>query len=315
VDAPTYRPGVIERKVSILTLGLLAGFSLSLAAQTGLPRLNAGEEPHFCSVIVTRPGDNRAPTDAELLDAYNAQARLIHTLHMEAIMRASAAKGYGMGEKPREITISLDFAQPGFLRVTGVIPFISERGFELSSDGREFRLLVPDHGKRVLIVGPVDAPSQQRDQREDLRPQTLIDALGWQEARLRSGAPLEGQPNMRELKVTLPPGRKGPRSASITFDLVHREVESLRVYDATGNLTAETHYSDWQEVGAAPGNPPEGCLPKHLQLLQPDRHYEINLRAYATTLNPQIPQSSFRLEAPAGISTVHLDGAGNVLRH
>jgi hypothetical protein len=315
VDAQTYRPGAVERGFSILILALLAFLSLPLAAQTGLPRPSAGAEPHFCSVVATRPGDNRPPTDAELLDAYNAQARLVRSLRIEAVMRATAAKGYGMGEKPREITVSLDFAQPEFLRVTGVIPFMSARGFELTSDGGEFHLLVPDHGKRLLIVGPFDAPVQLQDLPEQLHPQALTDALHWQEAQLQSGAAIGGQPNLRELKVTLPPGRKGPRTASITFDLVHREVESLKVYDATGHLTAETHYADWQEVGAPPGNSAKGCLPKHLQLLQPDQHYEISLLAYATTLNPQIPQSSFRLAAPAGISIVHLDESGNVLRH
>jgi len=231
------------------------------------------------------------------------------------MLRATAAKQYGMGDKAREVPVSLDFAQPSFLRVTGAIPFMSSRGFEFTSDGREFRLLAPDHGKRVLIVGPVDAPAQMQDQRQDLRPQPLIDALRWQEAQLRSGAAVKGQPNVRELEITLPPGHNGSRTGRIKFDLVHREIDSLAMYDAAGRLVSEVSYSDWQEVGASPGHPAEGCLPKHIRLVQPDQHYEISLRAYQTVLNPQIPRASFHLVAPRGIATVSLDESGKVLHH
>jgi hypothetical protein len=298
----------------LIFLGLLGVASEQLAAQVGF-RLNAGTEPRFCSLVQPSPGNNRTPTDAEIVGAYNAQARMARSLHMEAMMRAAAATAYGMGDKAREIPVSIDFAQPDFLRVTGALPFVSSRGFEFTSDGREFRLLVPDHGKRILVVGPVDAPAQMQDQREDLRPQPLIDALRWQEGQLRSGAAANGQANIRELEITLPPSRKGPRTGRIRFDLVHREIDSLAVYDADGRLVSEISYSDWQEIGASPGHPAEACLPKHIRLVQPDRHYEISLRAYQTVLNPQIPRASFHLIAPKGISTVSLDESGKILHH
>jgi hypothetical protein len=126
---------------------------------------------------------------------------------------------------------------------------------------------------------------------------------------------VKGQPNLRELEIVLPASRKGPRTGRIRFDLVHREIDSLAVYDATGRLVSEITYSDWQEVGVSPGHPAEGCLPKHIRLVQPDQHYEISLRAYQTQLNPQIPRASFHLIAPRGISTVSLDESGKVLHH
>lgn len=78
----------------------------------------------------------------------------------------------------------LSFLAPDFLRLTGEIPFSGRRSFDLASDGRELRLLVPDGKFMRFLVGPVDAPATSKNPRENLRPRPLVDALHWVAATL-----------------------------------------------------------------------------------------------------------------------------------
>jgi hypothetical protein len=73
----------------------------------------------------------------------------------------------------------LSFLAPNSLGMTGEIPLSGRRTFDLASDGREFRLLVPDGKFMRFLVGPVGAPANSPNPRENLRPQPLIDAFYW----------------------------------------------------------------------------------------------------------------------------------------
>ncbi|MGA2252435.1 hypothetical protein [Terracidiphilus sp.] len=288
---------------------------LRLIAQAGVSPLDPSHQPRFCSLLNPRSNPAGRVDDSALINAYNLQAHLIRSLRLIAVVRGKAGKEYGVGERPRELPAVIDFVQPDLVHVTGGVPFLGSREFEMASDGHEFRLLVPQNGKKTFLVGPIDAPVKSQNARDDLRPEPLINALHWQEGRLIAGARLQGvhDANLRELKVDLLYSKAPGRTAKIEFDLLHGQVDSVETYDAAGQLVSKTSYSDWQEAANSASSPSQGCLPHRIEFLQPKQDYEVTLRVSHIALNPEIPRANFHPAPPRGIPVVHLDKSGRAI--
>ena len=282
---------------------------LRLVAQLGASPSSLSHEPRFCSLLGPQSNQANHFDDVALLSAYNRQASSIHSLHLVARVHGGDDGENAFGDQPQEIPAVIDFVDPDLIRATVVASFAGSRRFEMASDGREIRLLVPRDGKTVFLVGPVDAPVQLVGQTVNINLQSFIDALRWPEGKLIAGEQPQGSPdsNTRKLKVDLSPGRTGAHSAQIEFDLLHGQVNSVAVYDSAGQLISKARYSDWQEVVTSPASPSQGCFPRRIEFVQPKQNYEIALRVSQITLNPEIPQSYFRPSPPRGIPVVRLD--------
>ena len=183
----------------------------------------------------------------------------------------------------------------------------------MTSDGREFSLLVPEDEKKVFLTGPADAPAKSKVPRENLRPQPFLDALRWQEGRLRVGSERSGNAGTRVMEIELPPSRSGARTAKVEFDLLSGVVNSLAAYGEAGQLIYEAQYRQWEEMKTASEKGAGGCFPRGIHLVRPDDDYELNLRITQVSLNPDVPLSTFRPSPPRGIPVVRLDGQGNII--
>jgi len=120
------------------------------------------------------------------------------SVQLRPIPVVSAKGGLEFGSKMRDSRPSpaiLTFRAPHCCALTGVVPFSARRTFDIASDGREFRLLVPDGKIMRFFVGPVDAPPISSNPRENLRPKPIVDALHWFPAKLVSAAALGGSGN------------------------------------------------------------------------------------------------------------------------
>jgi outer membrane lipoprotein-sorting protein len=287
--------------------------STRLVGQAAPTPAIASPEQSSCSLFNPLPKQTNANDSAVLLAAYNSQVHLIRSLHVAALVRGKSGKEYGIGDQSRELPAIIDLLKPNLLRMTGALSPTSSRGFEMTSDGIEFRLLVPEEGKKTFLVGPVDAPPHSQHPRENLRPQPLIDALSWEEAALRATAksgPGRGT-GTQTLEVDLPPDRSGPITGRIDFDLRGGVVDSLSTYDSSGRLVSELTYRDWRMMSVYPDGTPTGCFPRRIHLVRRDGDYEIELHITEIALNPQIPMSKFRSSPPRGIPIVHVDLLGN----
>jgi hypothetical protein len=141
--------------------------------------IRAPEGVTFCSMPGIAPASERSLSDADLLASYNSQAGLIQTVQGSVVVRAKG--GPELGSKVRDSRPSpaiLSFRAPASLRMTGVVPFSARRTFDIASDGREFRLLVPDGKIMRFFVGPVDAPPVSSNPRENLRAQPFLTVGG-----------------------------------------------------------------------------------------------------------------------------------------
>jgi hypothetical protein len=290
---------------------ILAGMGcLTLTAQPPSAPPTSGAVPVACSIPGWAFAENSDPET--LLAAYNAQVHQIRSLYVVAFVRGRSGREYGIGDEKREIPAIINFERPDLIRVTGVLPFVSSRGFEMASDGHEFRLLVPEDGKKVFLVGPVDAPANSPKPRENLRPQPFMDAIRWQEGSMRAVPQTQkafGE-SARTLEVDLPPSHNEAVHAKVDFDLLHGVVSSLATYDSVGHLLYRAQYADWQRVERSPQESSEGCFPRTIRFEQPKQNYELELRIREVFLNPKIPMNDFRPSPPRGTPVVHIDLSG-----
>jgi outer membrane lipoprotein-sorting protein len=265
---------------------------------------------HTCS-LPNLPGNaHQRPTDEDLLGAYNAQASLLQTLEATVMLRGSGGSAFGKhASDSRGAPAMLSFRAPGWLRITGVIPFSAQRSFDLSSDGREFRLLVPDGKRMRFYVGPVDAPTTSQNPRENLRPQPLIHALHWARATLSGSVSSKqaGSPDARTITVGLLGAQNdSARSAEIAYDLRNGTVTGLVIRDASGLAVSEIHYADWREVTNGGSAPSPFCFPRRMTVNQPREGIQLEMKLVAITVNPRIPPSKFQLTPPAGLPVKRL---------
>jgi hypothetical protein len=303
--------------VALLSIvGLCAG-GAGVVAQAIPTSAAASTEPRACSLFSPQPAPANLDDRARLLAVYNAQVHLIRSLHVLALVRGKSGKEYGIGDQPRELPAVIDFVRPNLLHMTGALSPTSSRGFEMTSDGQEFRLLIPEEGKKTFLVGPVDAPARSQRPRENLRPQPLLDALSWEEGSLRAtaGQGTAAGADRQTLEVDLPAGRSGPVTGKIEFDLRSGVVDSLLTYDSSGRVVSELTYRDWRKMSVYPDGAPAGCFPRLIHLIGRDGDYELDLHITEIALNPQIPLARFRPSPPRGIPIVRVDLLGNSAAH
>jgi len=262
-----------------------------------------------CSLLDAQSDQGNAQNDSALISAYNLHAHLIRSLHIDAIMQVKAGMEYGIGDQPIEVSAVIDSAVPNLMRLRIMLPMSGGNGFEMVSDGSEFSLLLPIQGRKVLLTGPLGEQAESQNPLENLRPQPLLDALNWPEAKLISGAPQQtsADSSVHKLSVTLANAMDGPRTAQIEFDTGRGQVNSVATYDSAGQILSTVRYSDWQAAESTEGRQEVACLPRHIELIQPTLDYEIGLRVIRIALNPGIPRSYFRPSVPGGTPVIRLD--------
>lgn len=287
--------------------------SIGLGAQD-LPRSASASPaaPHGCSLPGLSNSGAESLRDAQLLTAYNAQADSVRSLQAYAMVREEVGSKFGLPANKRsgKLAATIQLQAPALLRITGIIPF-SDRGIDLASNGREFRLLVPEKRDARFFVGSVEAPADSPNPKENLRPQPLIDALRWPNGKLANA--MEAQPadnTGRKISIQLLTPRGLPRTAEVEFDLRSGTVSSLSIYGPDARLLWVIRYSDWEEVANQATGTVAGCYPRRIELVQHDQDFQLDMRILNLDLNPQIPKARFLLNPPKGVPVVKLSSSG-----
>jgi hypothetical protein len=263
-----------------------------------------------CSIPGLAPQSHRSIHDEDLMAAYTAQASLAKSLEATVIARAKAGGEYkAQSQDSRPSPVMIEFHAPGFLRMTGVIPFSAQRTFDMSSDGRDFRLLVPDGRVMRFFAGPVDAPATSSNPRENLRPQPVVDTLHWPAGKLRGGIGKgqDGQKGVREITLDLAPSTEDvARTTVVQFDLNRGVVSQLTVNDAAGHVVTQIQYDDWQKIARESGGTELSCFPKRITIVQPRQDLQLEMKVMSVTINSPIPPQRFRLMPPGGVPVTRL---------
>lgn len=282
------------------------------------PSLIAGQEGSAgnraqggsCSLLPVAPLAHGQLSDADILTAYRSQASYIRSLEMTAMVRASGGAEYGAHKESANARPSpavIQFQAPTSLRMTGVIPFAARRSYDVSSDGRELRLLVPDGKIMRFYIGSVDAPAVSANPREDLRPQPLIDALHWPQGRLVRRSPQHSQEQTRVIDLDLDTrAQKEAKTAEVEFDSERGVITQLTLNDKMGQTIAKARYSDWESMTQNGAGSAPLCFPKRIDLIEPRQHLQLELKILSFALNPAIAPGTFRLNQPRGVTVTRL---------
>lgn len=285
-------------------------FAGVISAQTAQGANAAGPPVSVaCRLPGLAPG-TRSFSDDELLKAYNAQAGAVESVQASVLVRGQSGAEYKV--KPhgaQALPALLSFSAPARLRLTGEVPFSGRRSFDLASDGRELRLLVPDGKLMRFLVGPADAPATSKNPRENLRPGPLVEALHWTRATaVQPMAHSEGEDGHRILEVELAAGRnEAARSARLDFDLAAGTVAGLTMLDGARQVVLALRSSDWRTVLGSGDREGPVCFPRRMELTEPRQDLHVELKIATLRVNVPIAPTEFRLLPPRGIPVTRLN--------
>ena len=288
-------------------LGLLIALSSLLVCRLhGQMPLSSAKS--YCSLSGVPAKGAGNLSDGDLLALYNAQSDLVNSLAGDALVSATAMKR--RGGSARMVAATIQFQAPALLRMTGFVPFLGSREFDLASDGHEFRLLIPVDRKMKFFVGPVDAPATSTDAKQNLRPQPIIDAFHWPRGELDASAGARLSSRMsRTLNLLLSDASGKRRKGRVKFDMATGTVSSLEVSSPEFGLVIKIRYGDWEEVENISDNVAR-CYPRQITISQPKDGVILELQILHSALNAQISAARFVLNPPRGISVVSLNLSG-----
>jgi outer membrane lipoprotein-sorting protein len=269
----------------------------------------------------TRPVEqqySKAPLQAaaqqELIDRVARQAAQIQALQATVDIDSSSGgvkKGHITDYK--EIRGYVLLRKPGMLRMIGLLPVVRTTGFDMTSDGQQFKLWIPPRNRFVIGRNEMQAlnPAQPL---ENLRPQNIFEALLIQPvdpsneiAVLENGQELLHDSKGRavvqddyELVVIHKTGERWALSRKIIFSRVDLQPDRQLIYDDHGNLASEARYADYKDYDGI-------SFPSRIEIRRPQEEYDIVLNLRKVDMNKKLTDEQFVLEQPAGADVVNLD--------
>ena len=267
---------------------------------------------------VVTPTQIRAGLQAsreQLIAAFNTQAEAAHSINAAITMMPVAGSTYsGLIEQYHDVDGFILASSPQNIRVIGQAPVLAKNIFDMTSDGKEFRIFIPS--KNQFLVGPTNLERPSNKPLENLRPQHILEALFWnpfdpQQQVLFEEA--EAAPERYYVLTQLRPTAAGLEIArKIWFDRANLRVARLQLYGPGGRFESDITYSDWQPAAAAgeaatPASGVPGLFPRQIHIRRPQQDYQLTITITRLTLNSEIADERFVLEQPAGSELVRLD--------
>jgi outer membrane lipoprotein-sorting protein len=263
-------------------------------------------------------------TKAQLLAAYNAQAKSVQSLNATVDLVLTAGSEYtGVIEQYHDVHAFILAQRPASIRMIGQAPVVAKDVFDMTSDGQTFRIFIPSQNK--FLTGSDALVRAAKKPIENLRPQHVLDSLFWPE--IPDGSPVlfeqyEESPNRFYILTLLRQSDSGPEIArKIWFDRADLSIARVQIYGPEGRLDSDIAYSAWapptSEPNAAPSSaasPAAASSPaqfaRDVKLRRPQEDYALEIRVTKLTLNSPISADRFDLEQPPGSTLVRVDDQG-----
>jgi hypothetical protein len=207
-------------------------------------------------------------------------------------------------------------AVPHKIRVIGQAPVLAKNIFDMTSDGKLFRIFIPSKNK--FLVGPTDLERPSDKPIENLRPQHILEAIFWpaidpgQQVLVEEA---QAAPERYYVLTLLRPSNSALEIArKIWFDRADLRVSRIQIYGPGGRYDSDITYSDWEPVAAgsaeASGASPNAAapvFPRRIDIRRPQQDYELTVSVTKLTVNSEIADDRFTLEQPAGSELVRLE--------
>jgi len=256
----------------------------------------------------------KASTKPELLSYINAQAAKIRS--MQATVDIDTSVGGARKGKVTEYQQIRGYVlarKPAMLRMIGLLPIIRNTAFDMVSDGQEFKVSIPPKNRFVVGRNDLVTPNPQQPL-ENLRPQVIYDALLLREidpqnetAVLENGVEtvtLEKDRKYDEPDYVIDIIRTKDGDSWLSRKIVFSRLDLLPnrqlVYDESGTLVTDAHYSDYKDYNAV-------LFPSRIEIWRPEEEYKITLTMVKLTMNLALGNEKFALQQPPGAQVIHLD--------
>lgn len=245
----------------------------------------------------------------------------IHSLKATVLIQASVG-GANKGKITDYTSVRgyILLRQPNMLRVLGLVPVVETRAFDMASDGKSFKLLIP--AKDMVIVGTGTVTSPSKNPLMNLRPSVFYDSLlvgkvepddytyvttdtrivstSSENILSMSHLPVPGSKHLiEEPDYELGILRRPDDSHVLTPErVIHISRTNLLPYqqdeyDSKGIMVTRTLYSDYQTFDGIP-------YPTHIVIYRPIDGYRLDLKIQQLTLNLPLKDEQFELRIPDG---------------
>lgn len=204
--------------------------------------------------------------------------------------------------------------KPGNLRMTGLVPVVRNKMFDMVSDGERFRLSVPPKNKFVIGSQEVKTPSKKGF--ENLRPRQIYEALLVDEIDPKTDVAVLENSTVTVRDVH----RKEVEEPSYILTVVHLEqngtgrierkiyisredlsVQRQVLFDKAGNIDTIGTYSNYSEEGD------RIMFPHLVRIDRPKEQYGMVLGMVKVQINVPLTDDQFDLPRPEGSDLQVLD--------
>jgi hypothetical protein len=267
-------------------------------------------------------GTLKQATLAELIQKVNTDAAKIKTVQATVDIDSQATEDISAttGTKKSKVT---DFQEvrgyvllrkPGNLRMTGLVPVVRNKMFDMVSDGERFRLSVPPKNKFVIGAQEVKTPSKKGF--ENLRPRQIYDTFLVQEidtvndlAVLETGTVIVQDAHHHEvmepnyIMTIIHNGKDGAPwiERKIYFSREDLSVQKQVLFNRNGDVDTVGSYSNYTfEANGI-------MFPHIIKFERPAEQYSMQLNIVKLQVNIPFANDQFDLPRPEGSELQVLD--------
>ena len=259
----------------------------------------------------TLAGPAMDATVTQLVNGVNDRYEAINSL--TATVDFQATTGGARQGKQTDITPFHGYIllrKPAMLHVIAFLPVVHTRAFELTSDGKTFKLVIPPKSRAVVGSNTVTKPSTNGI--ENLRPDIFLDSVlvksitperlvyltSMSETR-RDGKKLVEIPEY-ELHI----GEEAPQADTHLQVHVIKPTRVIRfsrltllpigqdIYGEDGGVETHVEYGPYRQFGTA-------HMPSSIVIQRPLEAYQITISVQKVLINQPLPDKQFELQIPS----------------
>ena len=268
-------------------------------------------------------GQLKQATLEELVQKINSEAARIKTVQATVDIDSQATvdmdSGSGGTKKGKvtdyqEVRGYVLLRKPGNLRMTGLVPVVRNKMFDMVSDGERFRLSVPPKNKFVIGSQEVKTPSKKGF--ENLRPRQIYEALLVDEIDPKTDvAVLENstvvghdahhkevdEPNYILTVIHTEKQGVGRIERKIYISREDLSVQKQVLFDRAGNIDTVGVYNNYSREGDSV------MFPHLIRIERPKEQYAMSLGMVKVQINVPLTDEQFDLPRPEGSDLQVLD--------
>ena len=257
----------------------------------------------------TLAGPAMDATVAQLVNGVNDRYAAINSL--TATVDFQATTGGARQGKQTDITPFHGYIllrKPAMLRVLALLPVVRTHAFDLASDGKTFRLVIPPKSRAVVGSNTVTRPSTNG--LENLRPDIFLDSVlvksitperlvyltSTSETR-RDGKKLVETPEYQlligedvqedpHLQVRVIKPTRVIRFSRLTLLPIGQDI-----YGEDGGVETHVEYGPYRQFGTE-------HMPSSIVIQRPRESYQITISVQKVLINQSLPDKQFELEIP-----------------